>query len=77
MAQHDGEHLTAAGSELDTVTQRDVSAGTAVAVPPGAFENPGLQHFEPRATDLDPKKERTAERRVGGLFLFSDRKSVV
>ncbi len=71
MAQHDGEHLTAAGSELDTVSQRDVSAGTAVAVPSGAFENPGLPHHGKRSTDLDPKKEKTAERRVGGLFLFS------
>ncbi|HMM81599.1 MAG TPA: Rieske 2Fe-2S domain-containing protein [Terrimesophilobacter sp.] len=71
MAQHDSEHDIAAGSELDTVAQRAVSAGTAVAVPSGAFENPGSPPDRVRATDLDPKKEKTAERRVGGLFLFS------
>jgi quinol---cytochrome c reductase iron-sulfur subunit len=76
MAQHDGENLTAVGSELDTVTQRDVSSGTAVAVPSGAFENPGLPTHGPRSTDLDPKKDKTAERRVGGLFLFSIAASV-
>lgn len=71
MAQHDSEHDIAAGSELDIVAERTVSAGTAVAVPSGAFENPGSPPDRIRATDLDPKKEKTAERRVGGLFLFS------
>jgi ubiquinol-cytochrome c reductase iron-sulfur subunit len=68
MAQKDGEK--AAGSDVATINPRDVSSGTAV-VPSAAFENPGLRPHRPRATDLDPKKEKTAERRVGGLFLFS------
>lgn len=68
MAQQDGDH--AAGSELATATHRDVPVGTAV-VPAGAFENPGMPPHHPRATDLDPAKEKTAERRVGGLFLLS------
>ena len=68
MAQKDGDH--AAGSELAMTTPRDVPVGTAV-IPSGAFENPGLPTHHPRATDLDPKKEKTAERRVGGLFLLS------
>jgi len=71
MAQHDGDNLTAAGSTLDTGPASEASAGTSVAVPSGAFENPGMPPHRTRATDLDPKKEKTAERRVGGLFLFS------
>lgn len=71
MAQHDGDKHTAAGSTLDTIPKTEVSPGTAVAVPSGAFENPGPPKHGPRSTDLDPKKEKTAERRVGGLFLFS------
>lgn len=67
MAQKDG---AGNGSEVATNTPRDVSVGTAV-VPSDAFENPGLLPHRPRATDLDPKTEKTAERRVGGLFLFS------
>jgi ubiquinol-cytochrome c reductase iron-sulfur subunit len=70
MAQHDGDDVAAAGSELDVVRPREVSTGTAV-VSPGAFENPGEPPHRPRATDLDPKKEKSAERRVSGLFLFS------
>ncbi len=73
MAQQDGDQ--AAGSELATTASRDVSAGTAV-VPSEAFENPGLPPHRPRATDLDPKKEKTAERRVGGMFLLSIAASV-
>ncbi|MEO7348870.1 MAG: Rieske 2Fe-2S domain-containing protein [Terrimesophilobacter sp.] len=70
MTQHDGDKVTAAGSGLDTVAPRKVSAGTAV-VPSAAFENPGMPPHYPRSTDLDPRKDKTAERRVGGLFLLS------
>lgn len=75
MAQHNGDDVTAAGSGLDTVKPREVSPGTAV-VPSGAFENPGMPPHSPRATDLDPLKDKTAERRVGGLFLLSIAASV-
>jgi ubiquinol-cytochrome c reductase iron-sulfur subunit len=75
MTQHDGDHATGAGSGLDTVAPRKVSAGTAV-VPSGAFENPGMPPHFPRSTDLDPRKDKTAERRVGGLFLLSMAASV-
>ncbi|MBB5632022.1 ubiquinol-cytochrome c reductase iron-sulfur subunit [Cryobacterium mesophilum] len=71
MAQHDGDKATAAGSELEAVSPRTVSTGTAVATTGGAFENPGMPPHSPRATDLDPRKDKTAERRVGLLFLFS------
>lgn len=70
MAQHDGDDHAAANSGGNSVARREVSTGSAV-VTSGAFENPGLPPHHPRVTDLDPKKEKTAERRVGGLFLFS------
>lgn len=70
MTQHDGDKVAAAGSGVDTVAPREVSAGTAV-IPYGAFENPGAPPHFPRATDLDPRKEKTAERKIGGLFLLS------
>ncbi len=70
MAQHDGDEHAAAGSGLDKAVPYQASAGTAV-VPTGAFENPGMPPHFPRATDLDPAKDKTAERRVGGLFLLS------
>ena len=70
MAQHDGEKATAASSEIEKSTPRVVSSGT-VVVAPDAFVNPGLPPHRERATDLDPKKEKAAEHRVGGLFLLS------
>ncbi|MEO6942693.1 MAG: Rieske 2Fe-2S domain-containing protein [Terrimesophilobacter sp.] len=75
MAQHDGDPANAAGSELDKVSPREVPTGTAV-VTSGAFENPGMPPHSPRVTDLDPKKDKTAERRVGGFFLLSIAASV-
>jgi len=45
-------------------------SGTAV-VPSNAFENPGLPPHRLRATDLDPQKDRIAERRVYTLFFLS------
>src|SRR5690606_6456710 len=70
MAQQDGESTAAVGSDLVKAGQREVSPGTAV-ISPEAFQNPGLPPHRERATDLDPAKEKTAERRVGGLFLLS------
>ncbi|MDF1480195.1 Rieske 2Fe-2S domain-containing protein [Leifsonia sp. H3M29-4] len=46
------------------------SAGIAV-VTDDAVQNPGFPPYRPRVADLDPKKERQQERRVGGLFLLS------
>lgn len=59
-----------AESELATKNRPDLSAGTAV-IASEVFQNPGMPPHHPRATDLDPKKEKVAARRVGGLFLFS------
>ena len=70
MAQHDGDTNAAAGSELVKGSARDVPAGTAVTVR-DSFENPGLPPHRDRATDLDPHKDKQAERRVGTFFLFS------
>jgi ubiquinol-cytochrome c reductase iron-sulfur subunit len=47
-----------------------VSAGTAV-VHRDAPQNPGFPPHQPRITDLDPKKERHAERWVYSLFYVS------
>ncbi|HEY0260333.1 MAG TPA: Rieske 2Fe-2S domain-containing protein [Lacisediminihabitans sp.] len=71
MAQHDeGGDTTAAGSTVVTSGSTQASPGTAV-IAPDAFENPGLPPHRPRVTDLDPKKDRVAERRVYTLFYLS------
>ncbi len=75
MAQHDGDTSAAAGTELVKNSTPEASAGIAV-VDSAPFENPGLPPHRERATDLNPHKERQAERRVGGFFLFSIAASV-
>lgn len=69
MAKDDngGKDLIAADSPG---AHAEVSAGTAVIVR-DAVENPGLPPHRKRVTDLDPKKERTAERAVYTLFYLS------
>ena len=69
MAQHDGDNA-AAGSAIEKRGTHDVPVGTAV-ISSDAIENPGLPPHQPRVTDLDPKKEKGAERRVIWLFLLS------
>lgn len=68
--QDNGASSAAAGSAVEKSGPPPVSPGTAV-VASDAFTNPGLPPHNPRVTDLDPKKERQASRRVGGLFLLS------
>jgi ubiquinol-cytochrome c reductase iron-sulfur subunit len=71
MAQHDdGDTNAAAGSAVVRTEPPVARAGTAV-VASDAFENPGLPPHRLRATDLDPRKERVAERRVYTLFFLS------
>ncbi|MFV0433087.1 MAG: Rieske 2Fe-2S domain-containing protein [Leucobacter sp.] len=48
----------------------EASVGTAV-ISPDAVQNPGLPPHRKRVTDLDPKKERRAERIVYALFYIS------
>jgi ubiquinol-cytochrome c reductase iron-sulfur subunit len=71
MAQHDdgGENATA-GSAVVKSEPPVASPGTAV-IPSDAFENPGLPPHRLRVTDLDPHKDRVAERRVYTLFFLS------
>ncbi|MBX3088751.1 MAG: Rieske 2Fe-2S domain-containing protein [Cryobacterium sp.] len=71
MAKKDGG---SAESELAT-KDGAVSAGTAV-IAADVFQNPGMPPHHPRATDQDPKKEKAAARRVGGLFLLSAASSI-
>ncbi|MGV8968908.1 MAG: Rieske 2Fe-2S domain-containing protein [Microbacteriaceae bacterium] len=72
MAEDNGSKpgSNAAGSAVEKSVPRLASAGTAVAQR-DAIENPGLPPHRPRVTDLDPKKEKLAERRVSGLFFLS------
>ncbi len=71
MAQHeDGGENAAAGSAVARNEPPVATTGTAV-VTSDALENPGLPPHRLRVTDLDPKKERTAERRVYTLFFLS------
>jgi ubiquinol-cytochrome c reductase iron-sulfur subunit len=61
---------TNAGTAVEAITPRTVSPGTAV-VPTDAIENPGHQPHRLRVTDLDPKKEKSANRTVSILFFLS------
>jgi ubiquinol-cytochrome c reductase iron-sulfur subunit len=61
---------TNAGTAVEAITPRTVSPGTAV-VPTDAIENPGHQPHRLRVTDLDPKKEKSADRTVSILFFLS------
>jgi ubiquinol-cytochrome c reductase iron-sulfur subunit len=61
---------TNAGTAVEATTPRTVSSGTAV-VPTDAIENPGHQPHRHRVTDLDPKKEKSADRTVSLLFILS------
>ncbi|MET4780727.1 Rieske 2Fe-2S domain-containing protein [Glaciihabitans sp. UYNi722] len=71
MAQHDdGGENAAAGSAVVKSEPNQASPGTAV-IASDAFENPGLPPHRLRITDVDPKKDRTAERRVYTLFYVS------
>lgn len=58
------------GKAVSPVTPRSVPAGVAV-ISGDEIENPGFPPHRPRVTDLDPKKERLAVRRVSGLFFIS------
>lgn len=71
MAQHDdGGTNAAAGSAIVRSEPRAASPGTAV-IRADALQNPGLPPHRLRVTDLDPEKDRTAEKRVYTLFFLS------
>jgi len=71
MAQDDnsGHELTSASSSAVDV-HRTGNPGTALVIR-DEVENPGFPPHRPRVTDLDPKKERRAERTVYTLFYLS------
>ena len=71
MAEHDeGDTTAATGSAVVRSEPPVAKTGTAV-VRSDAFENPGLPPHRLRVTDLDPQKDRVAERRVYTLFFLS------
>ncbi|WP_213816457.1 ubiquinol-cytochrome c reductase iron-sulfur subunit [Glaciihabitans sp. dw_435] len=82
MAQHDdgvatpgGDPVpeaqnTAAGSAIQKAVPYEVSPGTAV-VRTDNIPNPGFPPHRERQTDLDPKKDKRAERQVTSLFYLS------
>ena len=71
MAQDEnGGHELTPASSSDVDVHRAGDAGTAIVVR-DAPENPGFPPHRPRVTDLDPKKERRAERTVYTLFYLS------
>jgi ubiquinol-cytochrome c reductase iron-sulfur subunit len=60
------------GTTAGKAVEKAVPVSSGVAVLDGTdFENPGYPPHHERVTDLDPKKERLAERRVSGLFFIS------
>ncbi|MER3386736.1 MAG: Rieske 2Fe-2S domain-containing protein [Microcella pacifica] len=63
-------HEGAAGSEVEKHESTAPRPATAV-VRADRIPNPGFPPERLRVTDLDPKKEKQAERTVSGLFLLS------
>ncbi len=70
MAEQDEGGTTAATGSAVVRSEPVTKTGTAV-VRSDAFENPGLPPHRLRVTDLDPQKDRVAERRVYTLFFLS------
>jgi ubiquinol-cytochrome c reductase iron-sulfur subunit len=68
MAEHDDSN-TASGTAVQ-LTREPESPGTGV-VQSDIPRNPGFPPHNPRMTDLDPKKEKRAERQVAILFFLS------
>ena len=66
MADDHGSHP---GTAVETTVPSN-SAGTAV-VQSDEIQNPGFPPHRLRVTDLDPKKDALAQRRVTGLFFLS------
>lgn len=69
MAEHDDEALNSS-SAVEKHGATSTSAGTAV-LPADPFENPGEPPHRARRTDVDPKKQRLAERQVATFFYLS------
>ncbi|GAA3338217.1 Rieske 2Fe-2S domain-containing protein [Curtobacterium pusillum] len=69
MAEHDDEALNSS-SAVEKHGATTTSAGTAV-LPADPFENPGEPPHRARRTDVDPKKQRLAERQVATYFYLS------
>jgi ubiquinol-cytochrome c reductase iron-sulfur subunit len=74
MAQHDDGVTTpdsgAVGSSVGSAVVLSSEAGTGV-VPSDSVVNPGFPPHNPRQTNLDPRKEKNAERQVAFLFFLS------
>jgi len=70
MAKDQDEHGGTASSTVEKYGDNLPSAGIAV-LSTDEVQNPGFPPHRPRVTDLDPKKDRQQERRVGALFLTS------
>ena len=66
------------GTTAGTAVTRSLPTSGGIAVTDdNGLVNPGFPPHRPRITDLDPKKERLAERRVSGFFLLSALGSVL
>jgi ubiquinol-cytochrome c reductase iron-sulfur subunit len=61
---------TTPGTSVEKSEAHSPSPGTAV-VSADRFENPGFRPYRPRITELNPAKDRAAERTVSGLFFLS------
>lgn len=68
MAEHDDETLNSSSA----VEKHGTTTSPGIAVlPVDPFENPGEPPHRPRRTDVDPKKQRLAERQVAAYFYLS------
>ena len=68
MAEHDDETLNSSSA----VEKHGTTTSPGIAVlPTDPFENPGEPPHRARRTDVDPKKQRLAERQVATFFYLS------
>lgn len=67
---HDDDGALTEASSLEKTPPSQVSPGTAI-VTSDTIDNPGFPPHRPRVTDVDPRKNRAAERTVYILFYVS------
>ena len=67
----DHDEVTSPSNEVATVDDHAANAPATAVVRTDRVPNPGFPPERPRVTDLDPKKEKQAERTISALFLLS------
>lgn len=58
-------------SDLEQVPAASGHSELYAAVPTGPIPDPGLEHHEPRLTDIDEQAAKRVERQIGGMLVVS------